>query len=255
MSKPLTTLGDALAAKGSDWRADLRAADIPRRPPPSSSPPSSQPVLSRPDRGYVEQPEERRDTQPSAPQPRRRTETPTLTAPVALVRLERRTVYSTESNALAPSEPPPAIPAAAPPEADMPKAVAKTSKDGRRFFTDEYRAKVLAAFDDGQKQEPKVSQKAIADRFELHQSVLSNWLTRRAHAAATEAAVAKRAATRAANKASKAAPSDKTPAASVAAASTPRGVRSFETVSLELAGAIAKVSELKRELRALLGDE
>jgi hypothetical protein len=254
MSKPLTTLGDALAAKGNDWRADLRAADIPRRPPPSSSPPSSQPVSSRPDRGYVEQPEERRDTQPSAPQPRRRTETPTLTAPVALVRLERRTVYSTESNALAPSEPPPAIPAAAPPEGDMPKAVAKTSKDGRRSFTDEYRAKALAAFDEGQKQEPKVSQKTIAERFGIHQTVMSNWLRRRAQAAATEAAIAKRAATRAANKANKA-PNDKTPPASAAAASKPRGVRSFETVSLELAGAIAKVSELKRELRALLGDE
>ena len=80
--KPLTTVGDALMAKGGNWRADLRAAEIPRRTPPPS----------RPDRGYVEQPEERVEAKKPPPTttqfpPRRREETPVLTAPVALIRL------------------------------------------------------------------------------------------------------------------------------------------------------------------------
>lgn len=88
--KPLTTLGDALAAKGADWRAQLRAEDVPRRPPPSSR-------GERPDRGYVEQPEERVNATAFPPrqpphqpprQQRRRVETPTLYTPVALIRFE-----------------------------------------------------------------------------------------------------------------------------------------------------------------------
>ena len=83
MSKPLTTLGDALAAKGGNWRAEMRAADIPTR---RESP------QSRPDRGYVEQPEERvvaRAAPTTTQFPRRREETPVLTAPVALIRFTR----------------------------------------------------------------------------------------------------------------------------------------------------------------------
>ncbi len=111
MSKPLTTLGEAIMAKGGtgegelDWRSQLRANGIERR--------TGQPMdaLGRPDRGYVEQPEERvapltprpaptttqlpplpfRSATPEqiAPFMRRRTETPTLTAPTALIRFER----------------------------------------------------------------------------------------------------------------------------------------------------------------------
>lgn len=62
--KPLgATLGEVLTAKGdhpvndASWRADLRSAGIPRRVP----------APARPDRGYVEQPEERA----SPPTPRR----------------------------------------------------------------------------------------------------------------------------------------------------------------------------------------
>jgi len=91
--KPLTTLGDALSAKGADWRAQLRAEGVERRPPPS-----------RPDRGYVEQPEERINTTVlpprTPPHQRRRVETPTLHAPVALIRLER------PGNSAPPPEPP-----------------------------------------------------------------------------------------------------------------------------------------------------
>lgn len=51
MNKPLATLGEALN-QSADWRAQLRVAEIPRRAPPSDR-------GGRPDRGYVEQPEER----------------------------------------------------------------------------------------------------------------------------------------------------------------------------------------------------
>jgi hypothetical protein len=115
MSKPLATLGDAIAAKGADvdWRAQARAEGIARRPPPSSERASEQ-AVSRPDRGFVEQPEEYVEPlksfkppspKPSSPKPlhtepatkrltteeiapfmRRRVETPTLPAPVALIR-------------------------------------------------------------------------------------------------------------------------------------------------------------------------
>lgn len=44
-------------ANGVDWRADMRANDIARRPPPSGT------REARPDRGYVEQPEERVDAE------------------------------------------------------------------------------------------------------------------------------------------------------------------------------------------------
>jgi transposase len=99
MSKPLTTLGDALAARGANWRAELRAAEVPRRTPPPS----------RPDRGYVEQPEERAEAAPITP--RRRTETPLLETPVALIRFTRET--ETPPEPVSPSPEPPA--AASPP--------------------------------------------------------------------------------------------------------------------------------------------
>lgn len=58
--KPLATLGDAMNA---DWRSTMRANDVQRRPPPTER-------VNRPDRGYIEQPEERvkvtTSTQPTA---------------------------------------------------------------------------------------------------------------------------------------------------------------------------------------------
>jgi hypothetical protein len=275
MNKPLTTLGAALAAKGTDldWRAQLRQEGIPRRPPP----PSTSAASSRPDRGYVEQPEERRETTqiprpaakapkpPSTPMPnetapfmRRRVETPRLDAPVALVRFVRD-----ERNNLVPFEPtvskPPAAndapPPSAPEEATMPKGVERLAADGRRLFTQEFRDGVLKAFDE---RPEGVTQKAIAERNGIHQTVLSAWVSRRDTQRAKEERESKRLATRAANKAA-AASGERTlvsaPPSNGAAATKPRGVRSFETVSLELAGALAKVAELKRELRALLGDD
>lgn len=100
--KPLTTIGDALLAKGADWRAELRAAEVPRRTP---LPPSST-RLDRPDRGYVEQPEER----VQAPPTRRRTETPVITAPTALIRFTRDPVPKLETPEMRPPEPEPAPP-------------------------------------------------------------------------------------------------------------------------------------------------
>jgi len=48
--KPLATLGEVM--NDIDWRAQRRLAGVPSRPPPSDR-------AGRPDRGYVEQPEER----------------------------------------------------------------------------------------------------------------------------------------------------------------------------------------------------
>jgi transposase-like protein len=105
--KPLTTIGDALLAKGADWRAELRAAEVPRRTP---LPPSST-RLDRPDRGYVEQPEERVEkTTTQFPPPRRRTETPVITAPTALIRFTRDPVPKLETPEMRPPEPEPAPP-------------------------------------------------------------------------------------------------------------------------------------------------
>lgn len=77
MSKPLTTLGDLMMSRDPNWRAELRALEIPRRPSNAKD--------SRPDRGYVEQPEERAASEQKT-FIRRREESPTLVAPVALIR-------------------------------------------------------------------------------------------------------------------------------------------------------------------------
>lgn len=93
-SQPLATLGDAV-----NWRAELRANDIERRPPPSEA---------RPDRGHIEQPGERIDKAPPqmlrppperetrlSPHPlpgftaQRTTEETTREAPQSLVKIER----------------------------------------------------------------------------------------------------------------------------------------------------------------------
>lgn len=150
--------------------------------------------------------------------------------------------------------------------------IKKVGSDGRRYFSTEHREAVLAAYDAEKARDPSYTHREHAEKHDVHKTLISNWLARREVERAKQAAIAKRAATRAANKANGAASSEKTqlsrpeppasepprrgrPPNSVAAATKPRGGRSFETVSLELAGAIAKVSELKRELRALLGDE
>jgi transposase-like protein len=308
MSKPLATLGDAIAAKGADvdWRAQARAEGIARRPPPSSERASEQ-AVSRPDRGFVEQPEEyveplksfkppspkqsspkppidkplhtepatkRLTTEEIAPFMRRRVETPTLTAPVALIRFERHASYPPPASAANDSPAPtPAVvtPAPAPEVAEVPAGVKKLAADGRRLFTPEFREKAMKAFDE---RPEGVIQKDVAKQFGIHQTVLSGWIAKRDAKQAAAEKERKRQATRAANKAAKSqepervqrevtqlsrpsppsAPPSNGAAASVTV-SKPRGVRGFDTVSLELAGAINKVAELKRELRALLGDD
>jgi transposase-like protein len=258
MTKPLTTIGDALMAKGGDWRADLRANDVPRRPPPS-----------RPDRGYVEQPEERMDapSKPPSSPPRRRTETPILSAPVALIRFEREAPYeplpAPAPASVAPPPPPEAAPPPSEPAAIAEEHVAKVAKDGRKLYTPQFRAKVIADFRAAQKKDPGVSQKSIAQKHGLHQTVLSNWLRNDDQELKALETSEKRKATYAAKRAAKEATSSKTLASTpsdplrsaISAAMRARDAsRTLETVSREYAAAVERVKELKAEMRALLDD-
>lgn len=110
MNKPIATLGDVLTAKGADvdWRAQMRASDIPRRPAPSSSR-GAEPPQSRPDRGYVEQPEERVNTTVFPPRPK-----PTPQPPQRLVRFTRNMMQE-DGHSLDESEPPKREPPPPPP--------------------------------------------------------------------------------------------------------------------------------------------
>lgn len=277
MSKPLATLGEALTAKGADidWRAAARAEGIARRPPPSSA-------SSRPDRGYVEQPEERREeTTTQLPKMRRRVETPSLDAPVALIRFERTASYPPpdappSNDAPAPTQeaaPPFALvetePATftlveskppAPEVSDVPAA--KKHKWGGRGnpAPSDFRAQVIAAAREARDSTPPGLQSEVAARFGVSKSAISSWLKAADDEDRKNAIVAKRKATREANQANGASTErvqrevTQVSRASSGVASRPRGNRSFETVSLELAGALAKVSELKRELRDLLDE-
>lgn len=176
MSKPLTTLGEQIAAKGGDWRAQLRAADVPRRPPPSSA---------SADRGYVEQPgESAPPPTPPPATPRRRVETPTLTAPVALIRThytregERKPrsaldelleEHVNEELAKAPAPPPDPAPL----QLEAPPVAAKK----KRKFTD--KATQIAAV---RRVLAGENAAAIARELGVHPSNIANW--KRVHAAA-----------------------------------------------------------------------
>jgi hypothetical protein len=236
MSKPLsTTLGDALA---NSWRADLRANDINRRPPPSSK--------SGPDRGFIEQPNERRPEPP----PRRRTETPTLTAPVALIRPQVAPQPIPNSGGVldellaehkAQTETKPPKPSPAP---------EKPARQPGKHYTAVYRTKIVHEYRQALQVEPHLTQKAFAERHGIHQTLMSNWLKRVSEEEARAAAAEKRRETLAAKKAE-----NEEQKTLLSRPQPPSDVRTFEVVSRELAEAIERVKALKRELRALLGDE
>jgi len=257
MSKPLTTLGDAIAAKGGNWRADMRANDINRRPPPSSH--------SGPDRGYVEQPAERRDPPP----PRRREETPVLRAPVALIRPQMP----------APSEPPPPVKAEhetllsrpAPPtapeppvEVEMPKAkplpegVKSIGADGRKMYHEEYRVKLARAFLDERAQDPTLTYRVFAARHEVEKTVFGNWVRAEEMERAKAEKTAKRMATLHANKAAAAAAAAPVsqplppPSAPLASAPLTSGGRSVADIVADIAAAKHRLEQLKAELMAAL---
>lgn len=278
-NKPLTTLGDALAAKGSGWRAEMRAAEVERRPPPSNA--------SRPDRGYVEQPAERAPS--PAPVPRRREETPVLTAPVALIRFKRSNESSLTQLVLEHSEeheeafpqqdtepvaetpPPPPLPAppvvelpelrmpepppppsAPPTEAPMPKA--KGQRIPRPLETQiEAVARALRYESDGD-----YGAKARAAReMGVHPSSMSNWFAKPdVVAAAKKKNKGESPVSREQTQLSR--PSPPSNGAVSAPVSIPTSIRSgtrtFEVVTRELNEAIELVRALKRELRDMLTD-
>lgn len=240
MNKPIATLGDALAAKDADWRAQLRANDVQRRPPPSSS-------KGAPDRGYVEQPNERRLEQPQRP----RIETPKPAAPVAIIRpIVAQQAPEPPKQEAAPE---PAVspveqkrPSSPPP---LPEGVKKFGVDGRRIYTLEFKAKVAAAFLDAQSQTPPATQRAIADQFGVEHSLVGLWVRHARDAAAKEEAAEKRRARRAEAKAK----SQENIAAEKTLLSRPQPpTRTLEQVATELAEAKRRVAELKEEMLGLL---
>lgn len=281
--KPLTTLGDVLAAKGADiadvdWRAAARAADVPRRPPPSSkgapqTPPPPPPpqtlkeklaeaIATRPDRGYVEQPEERIETKSfrPPPPPRRREETPTLETPVALIRLERPPQVSPKQmllNHLAEmnedelrelakqprprSEPPPA-PGPPPPAPEATEMPAKQAvKSSKKHWPEDVKKAAVARVLKGE------SQATVAGDIGTNPANMSNWVKVYGKAVAKEDA--KRETTLISRPAAPASAKN-----SAVQTRVLNGARTIETVSRELTEALARVAELKAELRALLGD-
>jgi transposase-like protein len=265
--KPLTTLGDALMAKGApvDWRAELRAAEVPRRPPPAS-----ETRAARPDRGYVEQPEER--VRPSTGIfPRRREETPTLAAPVALIRFNRdenhprrpymdpvtgqmvdpnappksaleslidQHIEEEERKQLPPPMPEPAS-CVAPAEAE--EAEMAKPKKPRRTWDEDVKSKAVARVLSG------VTQAAVAREIGTHETNISQWVK------AAKQAGAKREKTQLSRPTPSSGKSTTQAIASMVRSTST--VRSFETVSAELQEALNRVKELKRELRGLLGDD
>ena len=176
MDKPLATLGDA-------WRAQLRANDVPRRPPPSSE------RAARPDRGHVEQPGER---SPPA-MVRRRVETPAATRPVALVRqlapeirhdLHGRGELILPGMQLRPVEPPPPPSAPSPPAAEQTEMPAK--KRTVRRHPDETREKAIALFHQLTEEFRKRgvtgrntgATELVAKKLGIGAATISNWVQR-----------------------------------------------------------------------------
>lgn len=236
-------------AKGAnetlDWRAQMRAEDIPRRPPPASEPRSS-----RPDRGYVEQPEERVNTTTSPP--RRREETPTLTTPVALIRFSRdetrpRRPYMDPAtgNLVDPNAPeskrdepePPSQQQAETAGEPVPKA-----KIRRKHLAPAVKAALVVRALEG-----KETHREIARQAGVHPTNISNWVN---------AAKAGKILLPPSEKTQLSRPSPPVSAVQSAAVSTAaaRGARTFEVVSAELQQALDRVRELKRELRGLLDE-
>lgn len=211
MSKPLTTLGEALMAKGGggeelDWRSLARANGIERRAPPSGQPMD---VLGRPDRGYVEQPEERvppkatpapesipprsygafppqqpRLVTPDqiAPFMRRRTETPTLTAPVALIRpeySEQPLMDEKEEQMPLQQDTEPANvatqPSPAPEGSEMPRKRKKRVEAPDQAYRDKYAIRILRASLNGV--EARANEvKAVFEETGVSRSGVSRWV-------------------------------------------------------------------------------
>lgn len=205
------TIGDAI-----DWRAEMRANDIPRRPahaprpdrgyvdqspPETPRPPSVIPLerpieaqaVSKDDDDYVlnqllaeearekarareaekltpaaaaalamEPPEPEATLPPSAG--------PSTVGQANLVRFERATIYAA---------PPP------PPEPPAPAVTADTFRrarldprhpDGRRYYSDEFRAEVVADFIRDRQAGDTRTQKEWGEARGLNQSAISNWL-------------------------------------------------------------------------------
>lgn len=202
------TLGDKLMSAGnSNWRAELREAGIPTRPPP----PSASGLKERPDRGYVEQPEERMDKSvstvirqttlmPPSSVPRRRiisfedleraSEAPmelleAVTAPPSALDTFPLGIpaptTAAVAPAMAPAMAPPAVPVASerqqetlfPSEPENETGPEETSEEReishRARYSTEYKLAAAARVAAGE------TQRQVADDLGITHSLLSNW--------------------------------------------------------------------------------
>lgn len=258
-SKPLATFGDALRAKGHDWRADMRANGVDRR-------------RAEPDRGHVEQPGEQRTGQPG----RRRTVTvPPGRPPVALVRPNIAPAPPPPAPSAAPPPPPPVAaapakaPAVTPPaeprSAPTPPAAAPPKRpeimghgaDGRVLYAPRFRRATGREWVRRKAADPALTVRAFAEEKGIKASVMSRWTQRADHEA--NAARDARAAERRHRPA--APPAGKSPGkvGKGAFVAKGKGSRPVAIVSVELGNAIAeletltsRVAALKTELRTLL---
>ncbi len=163
MAARFVTVGEALLAKGTDnWRAELRANGIDRRP-------SSSAYRAEPDRGHVEQPGERRpESRPeSRPEPLQYADKPPAQT---LVWLGRRSVPSKAAsdmpqNPVPPEPPPPPAPIVAP--AAPPPGPSDSS--GNRRYTKGFKLAAVARVLNGERQ------KEVALDLGIAKSMLSVW--------------------------------------------------------------------------------
>lgn len=267
MKKPLATLGDVM--EGLDWRAQLRAADVDRRQSPQS----------RPDRGFVEQPEERIETT----QVRRRVVEATSLPrpPVPLLKFDDHPELLEE---LTRPDPKPAA-NDTPPKPPAPEKQTMNPPNETRAGKDEQmlaaiqreidrpmakkRGKYVVANDEEKLKAVKdvlergKSRIEVANRLGVSGSSVSLWVDRYqatgsvpgkmgAHSKIT--VPPRRPQTQKAER-TLVSGSGGPPSAVVSVKTSIRnGTRTFEQVSAELNAKLAEVAELKRELRDMLTD-
>lgn len=244
---------------GVDWRAQMREAGVERR----QSPPS------RPDRGYVEQPEERQE--PTQLRRRIVTVSPSpasLRPPVPLISLADMDEHAELLDELTRPDPKPAANDAAAPmppapekqtmnppsesrperdqrmleaiqkEIDRPVA-AKKKRQKYNVVSDETKLKAVK-----EHLEKKRTQAAIARDLDVSQTTVAKWVERYQETGSIPG---------------RGGVHQKTmlspPSAPVSrVASIRNGARTFEQVSAELSAKLAEVVALKRELRDMLAD-
>ena len=169
-------------ANGS-WRAELRAEDIPRRPPPERETriaPSSE-RLQRADRGYVEQPEER--VTPAVDREAWRNPKPVADPPRRIVRVVSEAAAMAMPQALPAPESKPEAQALVKLERKAPEEPAR-GRGHQREYSEEFKAEAVRRVLAGQRGDtPK-----IAKELGISENTLATWAWRARKAGGAEMA-------------------------------------------------------------------